>query len=290
MDIACFRPLARSPGGVWKDPARGGVGASAISGGLPMFSDARIRTTDYRTRRSAARALALTLTVVIMGLALLTTSAPCRAAALTTSETQSIPLTPTNWGPGAPATITDPLNFKQFDPTLGTLDSVQVSLGYKFTHDISFTFHSPSTITLSTMGSQVLVNSPTGSLYLKGAPDPLTQSHSDSTGPYDKAVTIPTITQTGSSGPLTLTSAADLALFTATTAGGKIGLPVLAQSGSSFSSSSGNGGGRISTNAGADVTVSYTYTPAPVPEPSTLAVLGLGGAVLFACRRRAAVR
>jgi hypothetical protein len=241
----------------------------------------RVRTMDRRTRRCAAIALAA------LALATLVMVSPTRAASMTTSQTLSIPTTQTNWGPGSSSTP-GPLEFSKFDPALGALSSVQISLAYTFNHNISLTFDSPSTLTETTIGSQIVVNGPGGGLYLKATPNPVTETQTNSAGPYPSTVTIPSVTESKSTGPLTLTSPADLALYTAQTAGAKIGLPVLAQSNSEFTSSTGNGQGQINTSAAAEVTVSYTYTP--VPEPSTLALLGLGGAALLAHRRRAAAR
>lgn len=247
-----------------------------------MQSDARVRTTDQRARPFARAALAALV------FATLAAVVPARAAVMsTTPQTRTVPMTQTNWGPGTPPSLLAP-EFDKFDPALGTLLSVQVALGYDFTHDISLTFTSPSTLTESTKDSQVVVNDPNGRLLLSGVPAPVTQSRFDFDGPFPNTVTIPTITQNGSSGPLSLTSPADLALFTAAPGDAKISLPVLAQSNSEFFSSTGNGSGRITTSAGATVTLSYNYVP--IPEPSTLAVVGLGGAVLMAWRRRVAER
>jgi PEP-CTERM motif len=253
-----------------------------------MRSDARVRTTDHRTFRPVATGLAALL------LATLVTATPSRAASMTTSETLGIPMTQTNWGIGTPGVLA----FKMFDPALGTLNSVQISLDSFMSHDISLTFPSPSTLTESTVGSQVVVNDPNGKLLLAGALPSVSQSRTVSTGPFPQTATIPTITQSKTAGPLTLNTPADLALFTATTANETIKLPLVAQSNSQFVSSTGNGSGQIKTVAGANVTVSYNYTPVTrqdpanqnVPEPSTLAIVGLGCAALLANRRRAAAR
>ena len=105
--------------------------------------------------------------------------------------------------------------------------------------------------------------------------------------PFPKDVSFPTLTRTGSTGPISLSDAADLALFTAAAKGDKIGLPALATSHSAFTSSTGNGDGVVNTRAGVNVLVSYTYAPA-VPEPSGLAVLGGGLLVLASFRRKRA--
>src|SRR4051794_26796126 len=99
-----------------------------------MTATDRVRTTaSPPARRPAPPALARALTLALT-LALLVAAAPTRAAALPTattpSQTLSIPLTDTNWMPGQPASIPDPLPFARFDPTLGTLQSVTLTLGY----------------------------------------------------------------------------------------------------------------------------------------------------------------
>jgi hypothetical protein len=253
-----------------------------------MRSDARVRTTDHRTFLPAATGLAALL------LATLVTVAPSRAASMTTSETLSVPMTQTNWGIASPVSLA----FKMFNPELGTLNSVQLSLTDSMSHDISLTFPSASTLSESTVGSQVVLNDPTGNLLLQGSLPSISQSRTITTGGFPQTVTIPTITQSNTSAPLTLSTPAELAMFTATTANQTIKLPLVAQSNSEFSSSTGNGSGQIKTVAGASVTVSYNYTPPTlvnpngqsIPEPSTLAIVGLGSAVLLAYRRRVAAR
>ena len=227
-----------------------------------------------------------TIALAALFLATCVMVSPAHAASITTSQTLSIPATQTNWGPGTSGV--GPLVFSKFDPTLGTLNSVQISMAYTFNHDINLTFGSPSTLSEKTTGSQIVVEGPGGGVYLTGTPNPVSQELANSAGPYPFTKTFPTASVSNTTAPLTLTSPADLALYTAHTAGETVSLPVLAQSNSAFSSSTGNGQGQIKTTASAKVTVSYTYTP--VPEPSTLAILGLGCAAILALRRRMASR
>ena len=71
---------------------------------------------------------------------------------LTPLQTQSIAppgvLIPTDWGPGTNG-ITDPLSFDQFDPRLGTLEAVDVTMTTTIRNDYTLTFpNTPITTTL----------------------------------------------------------------------------------------------------------------------------------------------
>src|SRR5690242_13007480 len=77
---------------------------------------------------------------------------PVTAGQLTTPlQTQSIPMTPTDWGPATPG-LTDPLVFRQFDPSLGTLDAVELTLKTTIHNDfiLVFTTHTPTTLDVAT--------------------------------------------------------------------------------------------------------------------------------------------
>src|SRR5208283_2162646 len=70
--------------------------------------------------------------------------------ATTPLQSQSIPpsgdLIATNWRPGTPG-ITDPLSFQQFNPNLGTLEDVDVTMTATIRNDYTLTFVSTPIIT-----------------------------------------------------------------------------------------------------------------------------------------------
>ena len=223
------------------------------------------------------------LAAVAVGLTLASTAAPLRAATIT--QTQAIPLTDTDWSPGKPATITNPLVFQKFNPALGTLTAVTLTTDYSFGHTGTMRFDSAGTISIAAKSQTIKVERPDGtSLVSVNAPD-YTASQAYSGPTFPKTFTLTPAAVTSPASPVTLTSAADLALFKATAVGQTIGLPALASAVGSSSTTSGNGFGQVTTQAGVSVGLTYSYTP--VPEPATVVVLGLGGVALLVARRRA---
>src|SRR5262249_7314134 len=82
-----------------------------------------------------------------------------RADFSTPVQTQSVPLTLTDWGPDSTTHPVAPLQFQKFDPALGTLQSVSVTLDYQFDSTVSLTFRNPSTLTEGVAGVMVLARS-----------------------------------------------------------------------------------------------------------------------------------
>jgi hypothetical protein len=226
-------------------------------------------------------------------------------------QTESISMTSTDWGPGT-AGITDPLPFAQFNPSLGTLVSVEITLTTTVRND--FTLNFPATLTPTTLylattattdpsvlsnptlvrqltdGPTITLLGPDGTTSIFGAPgttlpvDVVTLT--EASGTYSSSLPVtspnyiaPSIVTLSLSTTLSASNAASLlAEFIGT---GTVGLPVLDVAESSFYSSSGNGSGTILTTASATATVQYVYTPAvgPTPEPSGLILLGLGAGI-----------
>jgi hypothetical protein len=238
---------------------------------------------DFRPARRPAAPLLAALALSTLVPAARVTAAPIPATQ-TTSHTMSIPLTAPAWKPGTPATITDPLSFAKFDPTLGTLKSVTISATARFEHQANVTFFAPATSTVSSFANTVELDKPNGTPLLKvnGIDHVVSQFYNGPTFPH--VMHLAPTTTTATAAPLKLTAPADLAFYTARKSGDTFAMPASATAKSMFSTNATSGFGGVNTREGVDVTVTYAY--APVPEPSTLAVLGLGAATLFAARRR----
>lgn len=229
-------------------------------------------------------------------------------ADLTPVQTAVIPSTQTDWNTSTPSLQgtgpgTDPLLFNKFDTSLGTLQSVNLSMTYTVISSATMTFTTASTLTLTSgfqstpggplQGTTINLNLTTdpGAPTLLSVQAPVltytktydpgsgTQVFSSSNPPNSPFYLTPdghsSNTMTGSSAT-TLTDSGQVAFFSGV---GTIGLPALSFSGSSFSTDSGNGGGTVLTYAGISVSLSYNYTPLSVPEPSSFVLLGvaLGG-------------
>jgi len=200
------------------------------------------------------------------------------ASAAVVSFSDSSVLQPTNW--------TDTLSFSKFDPSLGTLDSVDFSL----TGNVSGSAGYESTDTSAAMvyldlSALLTLIRPDSSTVVTSLPVTTVSelaSASDGNPDYDgpSGSTFgglsANLTETASS-----SSAGDLALFTGP---GTINLGVF-----SMGKSSGSGPGNLATlftsNASADVTVTYNYTTA-VPVPAAVWLFGSGLLGLVGVARR----
>jgi hypothetical protein len=222
------------------------------------------------------------------------------------STTSGGVLTPTNWQVGTSG-ITDPLDFDRFNPNLGTLDGVVMTLMATVRNDYRLDF--PATpeptrlIVADTGNSSVLTDrtklaeqtdGPTVTVFaadgvtrIFGAPgtmQPISSIDKTEAGPLTLSGLL-TETTTTYSRTLDRSTAALLAFFVGK---GLVDLDVTGTAFSSFYSSSGNGSGTITTQANATLTVQYLYTPAIIPEPSSLILLtlGLGGGFVASRWRR----
>jgi len=174
----------------------------------------------------------------------------------------------------------------KFDPSLGELVRVRWRVVGQVSGNVSFESLDGAATTITTeLSASITMTRPDSSVLSVVIP---VVSNSDAVTSFDG-----TIDFSGSSGKsyaglsgsdsanAASTAAADIALFTATTPGETISLPVVATG-----TSSGSGAGNLlllfSTFASADVRVCYEY--AIVPAPSAMAMLALGG--LAATRRR----
>ena len=226
---------------------------------------------------------ALTLLCGAIAVGLLPTAAK---ADVTSPQAIQIAATDTNFGPGT--AINDPMIFNQFNPTLGTLNSVSVSVLYDFSHSATVTFYTPGMFTTAATNNNLSVTLSNGQQIASATAPDYSQNttFNAATMTLNNPVNLPSVTNSGAVGPVSLTSAADLALFTGN---GTVSIPVLASSVANFTTNNGNGAGLVTTQADAKVTVSYNYTPNAVPEPSSVVLLGLGGCGLLWYRRRRAV-
>lgn len=242
-------------------------------------------------------------------------AAPISSTAVTeqtSTQTSALPLTTTDFTSGANKVT--PLGFQEFDNLNGTrtLDGVTLTFHAAIQNQFQMQFVNPATITTSVATNNPNTPGPTITVYQPNGTSPLlTVSTPNDPSSLTKSITYngtgsatfgsnlpttspnyiaPTLAQASQS--VTLTSAADLALFS-----GKnlVQLPVSAKAFSSFSSSSGNGYGSVMTQGTADVTVAYTWhentpspqiVPTPTPEPMTMLLWGVGGGVMFVVQRR----
>jgi hypothetical protein len=241
---------------------------------------------------------------------------------LTPLQTQSTSapgvMVATDWGVGTTG-ITNPLTFDQFNPSLGSLSSIDITLTTTIRNDYELVFvntPTPTTLYLATTqttdpsvlanpserasltdGPTVTLFGPNGTTQIFGAPATrqpvdLVQLTESSSGTWSSMFATtnpnyiaPTITEQTFS--LTLTAADAPSLFSEFIGSGDVNLPVAATAFSSFFSSDGNGGGAVRTTANAAVTIQYSYDAIVTPEPSTAILLGLGISIsLFASTRR----
>jgi hypothetical protein len=233
------------------------------------------------------------------------------------STTSSGGLTSTNWSAGT-AGINNPLVFNQFNPSLGTLTSVDITLTTNIRNDYELIFvptpiittidvattlttnpsvlNDPSQRASLTDGPSVTLFAPNGVTQIFGAPATaqpvdLVQM-TESSGTWSSLLPVtdpnyipPTVTQQTFSRSLTASDSASL--FSDFIGTGTVDLPVTATAFSSFFSSSGNGGGAVLTEANASVMIDYQFVGAQqlTPEPPSGLLLALGALGILVARR-----
>ena len=220
---------------------------------------------------------------IVVAIAVLTVmAAALPAGAATVSYSDTILSKTTNW--------LDSFTLSKFDGSLGTLNSITLTLQGTVLGDAKFESldASPTTVTLN-LTSTLILKRPDGSTLVQVIP---LVSTTDNASAFDTAINFGGTsgkTYTGLTNTITdsFTSplpASDLALFTGAL-GDTIILPITA-TGYSTGSGSGNLITQFSTNASAYATVVYDYTP--VPEPSSMVALlaGMGGLAGLIRRRR----
>jgi hypothetical protein len=207
------------------------------------------------------------------------------AATITYNGSPAIPDTQTNWN--------NFIGVQQFNPSLGTLTSVQITLNADVngTIGVENTSNSSSAPVTSQLSANISLKNPSNTLIVSIAPS--SSIFNDNLAVYDGAINFSgpsgaTHTATANqSNSAVLTSLSDLGLFTGT---GSVSLPISAIA-TSYANDGGNLVASIQTAAGASASVTYTYTPgSAVPEPSSLGLMGLGFSAVGLLGRKFAKR
>jgi hypothetical protein len=219
------------------------------------------------------------ITLAVVALALLVAAPTAFAGSITyTSNTIPTTTTPTSSNMGT-------LALEQFDPTIGTLDSIDITLYGGGTVFFSYGLG----VNGGTGGATLTINSLTDALTLTGAGASvpvnltLTGTYTPSGGPIvvttvGPLVNTPTVTiPSGNISSGNLTDSLDLTDFTG------LGDVDLSLSGSDFTTYSGSlvGTGYLAdigstSTGGGYATVTYNYDGGVVPEPGTLSLFGTG--------------
>jgi hypothetical protein len=216
-------------------------------------------------------------------MAALTVAAPARAD-FTPWYTDSIAVQSTDWS--------HTVSLTKFDPSLGTLTGIEVTLMGTVLGNIkvsNLSGSSSNTITAD-LASTIILSRPDSSLLVTVLPDVQTVDTFDAnlsgsrvfSAPYGRTHTGVSATSTNTL-DLIPPSVSDAALFTGL---GSIVLNVDAIGASSSSDTAGNYDKSLRTSAAATVEVRYEYTLRSVPEPSSLILIGLGGLGLLVRRRQ----
>jgi hypothetical protein len=181
------------------------------------------------------------------------------------------------------------LSFPQFDPSLGTLNSVELSYTGSFSSTVTVTNDDPSNTSDGGVSVGVVINVQDAGHDFSAEPMMLISGG----GGYflfpGNSTTIGPLSQSGTSDN-TYTDPAILSEFTGT---GTFALPASTATSVYFSNSGGSTFPTAVTDATLTGTVIYNYTdpapdPDPLPEPASLALLALALPLLAARRRRRA--
>jgi len=214
---------------------------------------------------------------LLVGLVLFTTCTSAHAAMVMYSD--SVPVQTTNWS--------DTMMLPLFDPSLGTLTSVKLTLDGSVSGTAKYESldASPALIDLN-LQATITLQKPDLSNLVQIIPLANVSENAsafDGTVDFDGASGTTFAGLNGSASDMTtLTLPADLALFTGV---GNINLPV-SGTGSSNGSGAGNLITQFATSAGATAKVVYTFEPVPEPTSFALAGLGMAGLLLAGWRKR----
>ena len=219
---------------------------------------------------------------IVAALASAMIASAANAATTVTYDTNVISNTSTNW--------VDVLDFTRFNSAMGTLTSIKITLnGDLFGNSRAESLDASATTIELNLGAVITLRRPDNTTIVIVSPG---ISNSFNAGSFDETVDFGGTSgitfaemSTSLDNSVTLTSAADLALFTGT---GTLSAQTSA-TGNSQAVGSGNLVSSFETQAGAFASIAYTFNAA-VPEPQSWALLLVGfGAVGFAARRRRTV-
>lgn len=210
---------------------------------------------------------------IILGFALCSSSA--FAALMTVSAVAPISFAPTNW--------INTLQFPKFDPTLGTLTSVQLNLSSALNTTLTVT-NSAASVSSGTAKTELLLAVQDAGNLFGSTPqlDYFSPGYAYSLSP-SQSTSSPLLSGSGTSSDV-YSLAAILAEFKG------IGNISLTASASAFTALANSGGNTFSSqvsSANANGEVVYTFTP--VPEPHAAAMLCSACIGLAASRRRRTV-
>jgi hypothetical protein len=207
------------------------------------------------------------------------------------AQANTISYTSNAVGPVKTSALRSFLDLQQFDPSLGLLESVVVTLNATVsgTAQVESKNNTARTLTAQ-LGAAVTLGRPDGGTLVVSAPlvqQSFNATAFDGVNNYDgmSGITYNALTATHAES-FSSAAAADLALFTGT---GVVHAPISA-SANSGASGAGNLSSRFTTLASGQATVTYTYSPlepvASVPEPRSWALMLAGVAALGSLSRR----
>lgn len=213
---------------------------------------------------------------LVLAVLCLAVAAPVWGDTVSYNTNSPVPSSTTDW--------TSILAFPQFDPSLGTLTQVDLSLSSSFNTVLSVVNSSPNSSSGNARTELQITVQDVGNLLYAPEIDAFSPelNYSLSAG----GSTSSTLLAETATAVEDYTNSTILGQFTG---GGTISLPASTFTQTVVSNTGGNTAASQMTTASLTGTVTYEYTPNAVPEPSTLALLAVGaiGLAGYRWRRRA---